>query len=420
MQTAKIYSVSEITRQVKGLIQQFEGIWIEGEISNFVPHSSGHMYFSLKDEKSVIRGAFFKNANQHLKFKPGDGMMVVVHGSLDLYEKSGQYQIIVDKMEPKGVGALQLRFEQLKAQLSKEGLFDAARKRKLPLLPRKIGIVTSPTGAAIRDMINVLTRRFPNIHVVLNPVRVQGDGSAEEVAAAIKEMSEDGSYDVLIIGRGGGSLEDLWAFNEEVVARAIFASRIPVVSAVGHEIDFTISDFVADLRAPTPSAAAELVVSNKVDLEQKLGAYEMRLTQDLKKKYLAFKEKLDWIRKSGLAMGLKRTLDIFKERVANAAKSPAFTRPKERITQLKQEADEFEAKLAKSIKHFLENRRNEVKVLSGKVESLNPLNILERGYSVTTKNGKIVKDASELKVGDEIAVRLHKGNANGKVVSVND
>jgi exodeoxyribonuclease VII large subunit len=198
--------------------------------------------------------------------------------------------------------------------------------------------------------------------VVLNPVKVQGDGSAEEIAAAIKEMSEDGSYDVLIIGRGGGSLEDLWAFNEEVVARAVFASKIPVVSAVGHEIDFTISDFVADLRAPTPSAAAELVVANKTDLVQKLGAYEMRLTQDLKKKYLAFKEKLDWIRKSGLAMGLKRTLDIFKERAANAAKSPAFTRPKERVTQLKQEVDEFEVKLAKSIKHFLENRRNEVKI----------------------------------------------------------
>ncbi|OGF44235.1 MAG: hypothetical protein A2452_05510 [Candidatus Firestonebacteria bacterium RIFOXYC2_FULL_39_67] len=420
MQTAKIYSVSEITRQVKSLIQQFESIWIEGEISNFVPHSSGHMYFSLKDEKSVIRGAFFKNANQHLKFKPADGMMVIVHGNLDLYEKSGQYQIIVDKMEPKGVGALQLRFEQLKVQLSKEGLFETGRKRKLPLLPRKIGIVTSPTGAAIRDMINVLTRRFPNIHIVLNPVRVQGDGAAEEIAAAIKEMNEDGSYDVLIIGRGGGSLEDLWAFNEEVVARAIFVSKIPVVSAVGHEIDFTISDFVADLRAPTPSAAAELVVANKTDLVQKLGAYEMRLTQDLKKKYLAFKEKLDWIRKSGLAMGLKRTLDIFKERVGNAAKSPAFTRPKERVTQLKQEVDEYEAKLAKSIKHFLENRRNEIKIISGKIESLNPLNILERGYSVTTKNGKIIKDSAELDIGDEIGVRLHKGSIKGKVLGSGD
>jgi exodeoxyribonuclease VII large subunit len=416
MQTTRVYSVSEITKQVKGLIQQFEGIWIEGEISNFVPHSSGHMYFSLKDEKSVIKGAFFKNANQQLKFKPADGMQVVVHGSLDLYEKSGQYQIVVDKMEPKGIGALQLRFEQLKAQLNKEGLFDAARKRKIPVLPRKIGIVTSPTGAAIRDMLNVLERRFPNVHIVLNPVRVQGEGSADEVAAAIKEMSEDGSYDVLIVGRGGGSLEDLWAFNEEVVARAIFASKIPVVSAVGHEIDFTIADFVADLRAPTPSAAAELVVANKTDLVQKLSAYEMRLTQDLKKKYLAFKEKLDWIKKSGLAMGLKRTLDIFNERIGNAAKSPAFTRPKERITQLKQEVDEYEAKLLKSIKHFLENRKNEVRILGGKVESLNPLNILERGYSVTTRNGKIIKNACELKAGDEISVRLHKGSIVGNVV----
>ncbi|MCX5776494.1 MAG: exodeoxyribonuclease VII large subunit [Candidatus Firestonebacteria bacterium] len=284
------------------------------------------------------------------------------------------------------------------------------------MLPQKIGIVTSPTGAAIRDMINVLERRFPNIHIVLNPVRVQGEGSADEVAAAIKEMSEDGSYDVLIVSRGGGSLEDLWAFNEEVVARAIFASKIPVVSAVGHEIDFTIADFVADLRAPTPSAAAELVVANKTDLVQKLSAYEMRLTQDLKKKYLVFKEKLDWIKKSGLAMGLKRTLDIFKERIGNAAKSPAFTRPKERITQLKQEVDEYEAKLLKSIKHFLENRKNEVRIFGGKVESLNPLNILERGYSVTTRNGKIIKNACELKAGDEISVRLHKGSIIGNVV----
>ncbi len=417
MQTPKILTVSEITKQIKGLIQQFEGVWIEGEVSNFVPHSSGHMYFSLKDEKSVIRAAFFKNANQHLKFKIQDGMKVVVHGNVDLYEKSGQYQVIVDNMEPKGLGMLQLRFEQLKEQLKKEGLFDQARKRKLPILPKKIGVITSPTGAVIRDILNVLQRRFPNIHVVLNPVKVQGDGAAEEVAEAIKYMNEDGSFDVLIVGRGGGSLEDLWAFNEEVVARAIFSSKIPVVSAVGHEIDFTIADFVADLRAPTPSAAAELVIANKTDLIEKIRAYEVRLTNDLTNKYQTYKEKLDWIRKSGLAMGLKRTLEIFKERISNAAKSPAFLRPKEKISQLKQEVDEYESKLAITIGHFLENRRNEIKVLQGKVESLNPLKILERGYSVTLKlpEKKIIKSASELKKNDEIEVKFANGTINAMI-----
>ena len=417
MQTPKILTVSEITKQIKSLIQQFEGVWIEGEVSNFIDHSSGHMYFSLKDERSVIKAAFFKNANQHLKFKIKDGMKVVVHGNVDLYEKSGQYQIIVDNIEPKGLGELQLRFEQLKEQLKKEGLFDEARKRKLPVLPQKIGVVTSPTGAVIRDILNVLQRRFPNVHMVLNPVKVQGDGAAEEVAEAIRHMNTEGDYDVLIVGRGGGSLEDLWAFNEEVVARAIYASKIPVVSAVGHEVDFTIADFVADLRAPTPSAAAELVIANKSDLAAQIRAYEVRLTNDLTKKYRSYKEKLDWIRKSGLAMGLKRTLEIFKERVANAAKSPAFLRPKEKLTQLRQETDEYESKLAKAVKHFLENRRNEVKVISGKVESLNALKILDRGYSVTLKlPGKtIVKDASELKKSDEIEVRFAKGSASATV-----
>ncbi len=417
MQTPRVLTVSEITKQIKGLIQQFDSVWIEGEISNFVPHSSGHMYFSLKDEKSVIRAVFFKNANQYLKFKLQDGLKVVVHGNIDLYEKSGQYQIIIDNMEPKGLGMLQLHFEQLKEQLRKEGLFDRERKRVLPVLPRKIGVVTSPTGAVIRDILNVLQRRFSNVHVVLNPVKVQGEGAAEEVAEAINYMSREGSFEVLIVGRGGGSLEDLWAFNEEIVARAIYASTIPVISAVGHEIDYTIADFVADVRAPTPSAAAELVIEKKTDFIEKLRAYEVRLKNDLTNKYQTYKEKLDWIRRSGLAMGLKRTLEIFKERVANAAKSPAFLRPKEKLSQLKQEVDESESKLGRAIKHLLENRRNEVKVLSGKVESLNPLKILDRGYSVTLKlpEKKIVKNALELKKNDEIELKFAKGTTNAIV-----
>ena len=263
----KILTVSELTLEIKHHLEEgFGEIWVEGEISNFRSPSSGHYYFTLKDGKSQIRGVIFRFMGRYLKFEPQDGLAVICRGKISVYEPRGEYQLILDYMEPKGIGALQLAFEQLKEKLEKEGLFDAARKKPLPLLPKKIGIVASPTGAAIRDLLNVIGRRFPNVGILINPVKVQGEGSAQEIASAIYELNTIPEIDVIVVARGGGSLEDLWAFNEEIVARAIDHSSLPVISAVGHEIDFTIADFVADLRAPTPSVAGELVVKDKAEL----------------------------------------------------------------------------------------------------------------------------------------------------------
>ncbi|RMD96216.1 MAG: exodeoxyribonuclease VII large subunit, partial [Calditrichaeota bacterium] len=263
----KYYTVSELTREIKILLEtRIPEVWVEGEISNFTHHSSGHMYFLLKDEHAQISCVMWRSRNNTLFFTPQDGMKIIVRGRITVYEKRGNYQLEVLQLHPAGVGELQLAFEQLKNRLRKEGLFDPAHKKPIPPYPERIGIVTSPTGAAIRDMIHILQRRFPPVEIILNPVRVQGEGAAVEIAQAIDQFNRYGQVDVLIVGRGGGSLEDLWAFNEEIVARAIFRSQIPVISAVGHEVDFSISDFVADLRAPTPSAAAELVVRNREEI----------------------------------------------------------------------------------------------------------------------------------------------------------
>ena len=260
----RVLTVTELTRLIKAALESEVGtVWVEGEVSNLRQPSSGHLYFTVKDANAQITAVLFRGDQQRLKFKPRDGLQVRVYGEISVYERSGNYQIIVRVLEEAGKGALQAKFEELKEKLQKEGLFDPARKKAIPLLPRHVGVVTSPTGAAIHDILNVISRRFPNLHLVLAPVKVQGEGAAREIAAAIEFLNRRGGFDVLIVGRGGGSLEDLWCFNEEIVARAIAASRIPVISAVGHEIDFTISDFVADLRAATPSAAAELVVGRK-------------------------------------------------------------------------------------------------------------------------------------------------------------
>ena len=293
-----VFKVSELTRLLRTVLEEtFRNIWVEGEISNFTKHTSGHMYFSLKDDQAVLSCVLFRRVNQNLKFKIENGMQVVCFGRLSIYDKRGQYQLYVDKIEPKGVGALQMAFEQLKKKLAGEGLFDDSRKRPIPYLPTRIGVVTSPTGAAIRDILNVVKRRFQNIEVILNPVRVQGDGAEEEVARAIEEFNEynrsvepDKKVDVLIVGRGGGSLEDLWAFNMEAVARAISSSVIPIISAVGHEIDWTIADFVSDKRAPTPSAAAELVIPKKEDLVLTLDQLTDRLDGSIMDKIASLKE----------------------------------------------------------------------------------------------------------------------------------
>ena len=367
-----IYKVGELTQGIKAVLESaFSNIWVEGEISNFTSHSSGHFYFTLKDERSEIKCAFFKGYNEKVKFEVKDGMQVLCFGKIGIYAQRGLYQLIVAGMEPKGIGALQLAFEQLKEKLFKEGLFDEASKKVIPVLPDRIGIVTSPTGAAIRDMLHVLEKRFSNVEVLISPARVQGKGSGEEIASAIQDLNKLDSVDVIIVGRGGGSLEDLWAFNEEVVARAIFASKIPIISAVGHEVDWTISDFVADLRAPTPSVAAERVILKKSDIIEKLDDIEKRL-----KDY-----------------------------------------PLEVVKEYEQRLDEIEKDLDLRFRHYMQLKEENFKLFSEKIEILSPLSILNRGYSVSFKmpGRKILKNATSLKKGDVVETRLSKGVFRSKV-----
>jgi exodeoxyribonuclease VII large subunit len=277
-----ILTVSELTQEIKEILEErFPEVWVEGEISNLRIPPSGHIYFTLKDDTSQIRAVLFKMQARTLRFAPEDGLHVVCRGRVSLYEKRGDYQLILESMEPKGIGALQLAFVQLKEKLEKEGLFDPARKKPIPMVPQKVGVITSPTGAVIRDMLHILNRRFENLHILLYPVRVQGEEASREIAEAVKYFNQRTDVDVIIVGRGGGSLEDLWAFNEEAVARAIYHSKIPIISAVGHETDYTISDFVADLRAPTPSAAAELVVRDKREIKNVLHYLRGRLENEV-------------------------------------------------------------------------------------------------------------------------------------------
>jgi len=391
----KIYSVSEITRDIRLLLEDsFNKVWIEGEVSNFVRHSSGHCYFSIKDSDSVLASVMFKHSAYKIKFKIEDGMSIVCLGKISVYNKRGQYQLYVEEIEPKGVGSLQLAFTQLKEKLHKEGLFDEARKLPIPYLPKKIGVVTSPTGAAIRDMTNVLERRFPNMHILLYPAKVQGDGAAEEIRDGIEAFNQKKDVDVIIVGRGGGSLEDLWVFNEEVVARAIFDSKIPIISAVGHEIDYTIADFVADLRAPTPSVAAEIVVAKKEDIVQDIEHLRDRLKQSL----LA---RIDI---------LKRHLDAIMQR-------HAFRQPHFLIEQYQQRLDEQARTLSQSLNHFLKIKEQQLHAVKGRLNALSPVAILERGYSITTSvsTGKIVKAANQLKRGMRIKSRLAKGEVVSEV-----
>jgi len=294
-----IYTVGELTKYVRVILEDsFPSVWVEGEMSGFVLHTSGHMYFTLKDAGAVLGCAMFARSNAKLKFKPANGMKVICFGKVSVYEARGNYQLIVEEIEPKGVGALQLQFQQLKERLYKEGLFDDRHKVAIPQLPTRIGVVTSPTGAAIRDILNIVRRRFSNIEIIINPVKVQGEGAKDEIARAIRQFNELDNIDVMIVTRGGGSLEDLWPFNEEVVARAIYESRIPIISAVGHEIDYTISDFAADFRAPTPSAAAELVIPNKEDLIKLIETSAIRLKNAISGKIGLLAEKLATLKES--------------------------------------------------------------------------------------------------------------------------
>ncbi|HUW22812.1 MAG TPA: exodeoxyribonuclease VII large subunit [bacterium] len=386
----KIYKVSEINKIAKNLLEEeFPEIWLEGEISNFTLHSSGHLYFSLKDEDAQINAIMYKWQAGQLEFVPENGMKVIAQGKISVFVKGGRYQIIVYGLKPIGIGALQQAFEQLKRKLEKEGLFDKARKRPIPMLPQKIGIVTSPTGAAIRDILNIIERRFANVHILIHPVRVQGDRAAGEIAEAIAYVNERfPSLDVLIVGRGGGSLEDLWPFNREIVARAIYNSRIPVISAVGHEVDYTIADFVADLRASTPSAAAELVVTNKIELEKKI----LLLTSKIK-------------------LSMKHELDELTSQYRRLVDSRIFLHPEELYSQFQQEIDYYLEKITSKCAHFLDFQKERLNSIAGKLNVLSPLNILARGYSIAYKlpENEILKSISQVTMKDKVKVKLHRG-----------
>ncbi|MBI3313527.1 MAG: exodeoxyribonuclease VII large subunit [Candidatus Omnitrophica bacterium] len=393
----KVYTVSQLNREARFLLEsQFASIWIEAEISNFKRHSSGHFYFTLKDSQSQISAVFFSRQNQYLKFEPKDGLQVLAMGRISLYEARGQYQFYIERLEPKGMGSLQLAFLQLKEKLEKEGLFRPEHKKPIPRFPRVVGVVTSPTGAAIRDILNVVNRRFQGTRVLLNPVRVQGDGAAAEIAKAIEQMNLLPEIDVLIVGRGGGSLEDLWAFNEEIVARAVYRSKIPIISAVGHEIDWTICDLVADLRAPTPSAAAELVVQNREELCSRMVEYQSRMRSAI----------------SGL-------LETNKERLEALEQSYAFKQPAQLIEQYAQRLDELFRQLLNYSKTVLGHKKHLLQNLAGKLHALSPLAILERGYSLTFKeDGKLLKDLQHVKIGNSITTKLRKGILHSKVTKI--
>jgi len=396
---AKIYKVSEITREIKNLLEQsYPTLWVEGEISNYTLHSSGHRYFSLKDENAQIRCVLFRWEGKRLAFEPQDGMKVYALGNLTVYEKSGQYQLSVIRLHPLGIGELELGFQQLKERLYNEGLFDDAHKKPIPEYPQAIGVVTSPTGAAIRDIINIIRRRDPGVRIILNPVRVQGEGAAEEVVQAIKDFNEYKKVDLLIVGRGGGSLEDLWAFNEEVVARAIYNSKIPVISAVGHEVDFTIADFVADLRAPTPSAAAELAVKNRIEV---------------------FKEVKNLFKT--LISTQRLIVEDYKSRINSARESYGFRRAIDLIAQKAQRADELLRGLLKEIKNYFDSKKKSLSLVSGKLNALSPLAVLERGFSLTRKlpEMEIIKDAGSLRLKDEIEVKFLRGKIEAEVKKIN-
>ncbi len=397
-ETQDVLSVSQVNRNIKLLIEQsLPWYRVEGELSNFKHHSSGHMYFSLKDEASQLSCVMWAGRNSALRFRPEDGMKVQCYGRITVYERRGVYQLDVMQMTPAGLGDLQLAFEQLKKKLAAEGLFDESRKRPLPPFPERIGVVTSPTGAAIRDLISVLTRRWPAAEIVLRPALVQGPGAAEDIVAAITELNDFGELDVLIVGRGGGSLEDLWPFNEEIVARAIAGSAIPVVSAVGHEVDFTIADFVADLRAPTPSAAAELVVPDAADLRYGIASLVARGYRSLMSRIRQLRHRVDALQRSY-----------------------ALQQPRDVIRQYRQTCDELRRRLESSMQQKIRQERTALDALHKRLLALNHENILKRGYTLTTDDatGKIVVSAAELKPGSRLTVRYHDGRAKSTVDSV--
>lgn len=389
-------TVTELNMYVKDKVAEDEflnSVLVKGEISNFKHHYTGHMYFTLKDENSLVKCVMFKSSTVTLNFVPKDGMKVIVLGSVGVYERDGVYQIYCKAMQEDGMGSLYVAFEKLKAKLEMEGLFDESHKKSIPFMPKIIGVLTSNTGAVIRDIINVSTRRNPNVYIRLLPVPVQGEGAAEKIAKAIKLMNDKKLADVIILGRGGGSLEDLWPFNEEIVARAIYESELPIISAVGHETDFTIADFVADLRAPTPSAAAELAVTDISELEYNISLFQRRLK-----------------------MALKRKTEIMRLRYEKCLNSKVYKEPLQRVSDGYLEIDRLMKSIENSIIKKLKDSKLDAAKAITKLDTLSPLKTLTRGYCLTESNGEVITKAKELKKDMEIDLRFQDGTAKAKVI----
>jgi exodeoxyribonuclease VII large subunit len=411
-----VLTVAALTEQLRALLEErFPAVWVEGEISNFRLYGSGHAYFTLKDAEAQLRCVLFRNRGRRIRFEPADGLHVMAFGSVEVYAQRGEYQLVVELLEPRGLGALQLAFEQLKARLGAEGLFEPARKRALPRFPRTIGIVTSPSGAAIRDMLRVIGRRFGELHIVIAPCRVQGEGAAEEIAQGLRDLNALGDVDVIIVGRGGGSLEDLWAFNEEAVARAIAGSKAPVISAVGHEVDFTIADFVADLRAPTPSAAAELVVREKQAVVDALDELARRLRRAASRPLSDLARRVDE-QTLRLRRGAHAEWRRAAHRVALAAAALRSASPVARVGHGRHRLERLEARLRNEIRLVLGQSGHRLGEAVGRLDSLSPLAVLGRGYSLTrTPAGAIVRRARDVRAGDDVHVLLHEGSLECRV-----
>ena len=443
----RVLTVRELTRYIKMKLESdavLQGVWVQGEISNFTHHTSGHMYFTLKDKESRIKCVMFASYNQRLPFIPKDGAKVLAFGNVSVYDRDGQYQLYVTEMQPDGIGSLYLAYEELKKKLAQEGLFDSARKRPIPRFPKAVGVITSPTGAAIRDILTTLGRRFPSVPVILYPVNVQGKHAAPSIVKAIEKMNELAEVDVLIVGRGGGSLEELWAFNEEIVARSIYRSAIPVISAVGHETDFTIADFVADLRAATPTAAAELAVPHHLELRESLRQAEQRLQRGLERQLGQKRDKLAQLMRSPVFRNPKQQflqpaerLDRLKDRLQHAAKFH-LNKEKERLMiaerKLLEASPREQAGLARERLNGLVRRMEQAargnirkerqRLLAGirHLDALSPLKVMQRGYCLVYAETEecLIRSVRQVQPGDLVRVRMTDGQLGCQVWSIED
>ena len=442
MDGIKYYSITALNRAIKNMFDskpELNRVYIKGEISNFKHHSRGHLYFTLKDENSRIAAVMFASNASSIKFEPEDGMKVLVSGRVTVYEATGGYQIYVDQMDLDGIGNLYLEFEKLKKKLQEQGLFNPEHKRPIPRFPKRIGIITAPTGAAIRDILSTIKRRYPICETILFPALVQGQGAKESIVEQLNR-AQDFDLDVIICGRGGGSIEDLWAFNEEIVANAIYNSKIPVISAVGHEVDFTIADFVADLRAPTPTGAAEMAVPNLVDLKTLINQYTIRLNENVKGIINLYTKKLDalkgsYVLKNPLALYeakeqkldsyidrvngiIKSLLELYTHRLNTVKSSYVLKNPLATYEVKKEKLINLSNILNKEMNVILDSSKHKYEIMINKLDLLSPLNILSKGYSVVSKDDKVLKSTKDLKVNDELNIRMSEGKVNAIVKEI--